>query len=174
MMACSRQEAELMSKTQAFNPNEVSFEQGVERIREATARAGLDRGGVVTSRHTEAQEAQKLLTVSNVPGGFRKWQLPVYLDRPSQLFITQAEANLTVPEHSHDEGDGIRFIAGGSIVHDGVELVAGDWMFIPAGARYSFKTGPMGALMCYCYCCCCAGRADLFREQGDPAPMLGP
>jgi len=163
-----------MRDEEVFNPNQVTFDQGLERIRHAVGRTGLRSGGVVTSRRAEAQEAQKLLTVSNVPGGFRKWQLPVYLESPSQLFITEAEPNLSVPEHSHDEGDGIRFIAGGSIIYDGTELIAGDWMFIPAGASYSFKTGPMGALMCYCYCCCCAGRLDLFDDPGDPAPLIGP
>jgi hypothetical protein len=164
-----------VKEPETFNPNQVTFDEGLERIRDAAQRSGLSRGrGVITSRDAEAQEAQTLLTVSNVPGGFRKWQLPIYLDRPSQLFITEADPNLLVPEHSHDEGDGIRFIAGGSIIFNGMELTAGDWMFVPAGARYSFKTGAMGALMCYCYCCCCAGRRDLFTDRGDPAPMVGP
>ena len=127
---------------------------------------------MITSRDEAARYAQKLLTVSEVPGGFRKWQLPVYLDRPSQLFITVAEPRADVPEHSHDEGDGIRFIAQGSIIYNGTELTAGDWMFIPAGSRYSFKVGELGALMCYCYCCCCAGTVELFPDTGDPAPNV--
>jgi hypothetical protein len=48
-------------------------------------------------------------------------------------------------------------------------------MFIPAGTRYSFQVGELGALMCYCYCCCCAGALDLFQEQVvDPPPIVGP
>jgi quercetin dioxygenase-like cupin family protein len=159
----------------AFNPNEVSFEEGLARIREAAKRSKLsvDRK-VVSSRDRAAQQAQRLLEVSNVPGGFRKWQLPVHLAEPAQLFVTVAEPDIEVPEHSHDEGDGIRFIASGSIIYNGKELTTGDWMFIPAGASYSFRVGPMGAVMCYCYCCCCAGRRDLFSDQGDPTPVLGP
>jgi len=164
----------LMSRPEGFDPNQVSFDQGVERLRSAAAKLGLDdRRGILTSRDPVAAEARKMLMVSNIPGGFTKWQLPVMLDRPSQLFITVAEPGATVTEHSHDEGDGIRFIAGGSIIHDGVELTAGDWMFIPAGVKYGFQVGDLGALMCYCYSCCCAGRADLFDfdEVVDP-PML--
>jgi len=160
----------------AFNPNQVTFEEGLERIKKVAEEVGLGkRRGVLTSRHRLAKKAMELLDVSNVPdAGFRKWQLPVYLDRPSQLFVTVADPGLEVPEHSHDEGDGIRFIAGGSIEYDGEELTAGDWMYIPAGARYSFNVGPQGALMCYCYCCCCAGRLDLAEARINPDPTLGP
>jgi quercetin dioxygenase-like cupin family protein len=82
--------------------------------------------------------------------------LPVYLANPSQLFLTIAAPETAAEEHSHDEGDGIRFITSGSIIYKGMELTAGDWMFIPKGEKYSFMTGRMGANMCYCYCCCCA------------------
>lgn len=157
-----------------FDPNQVTFEEGAARVRAVADRLGLlDRRQVLTSRDPEALEATRLLTVSNVPGGFTKWQLPVLLERPSQLFVTVAAPGAAVEEHSHDEGDGIRFIAGGSIVFEGFELSAGDWMFIPAGARYSFKVGALGAVMCYCYCCCCAGRADLFSEVSNPPVLRG-
>jgi len=161
--------------TETFDPNQVTFDEGVERIRAAVGQVGLKvRDRVLTSHDKEVKKAEALLGVSAIPGGFRKWQLPVYLDSPSQLFSTVAEPNAEVPEHSHNEGDGIRFIAGGSIHFDGKELGPGDWMFIPAGTPYSFRVGINGAIMCYCYCCCCAGRADLFDpsiwERSHPAP----
>jgi hypothetical protein len=151
-----------------FNPNQVTFDEGVERIRSIAGRVGLDdRGGILTSRDESVARAQDLLAVSEVPKGFTKWQLPVYLSNPSQLFITAAEPGAVTPEHSHDEGDGIRFIAAGSIHYNDTELTAGDWMYVPAGSRYSFTVGKFGALMCYCYCCCCAGRQDL-ADPGAP------
>jgi mannose-6-phosphate isomerase-like protein (cupin superfamily) len=151
----------------AFEPNRVSFEQGLERIRAATRKAGMDPARtILTSRDKAVRHAQQLLTVTEVPGGFTKWQLPVHLQEPAQLFITVAAPNAEAAEHSHDEGDGIRFIASGSIFYRDVELTAGDWMFVPAGAKYSFRTGPFGALMCYCYCCCCAGTVALFDPAG--------
>jgi hypothetical protein len=96
------------------------------------------------------------LEVKNVPSGFSKYQLPVYLDKPSQLFMSFGAPNTDVPEHSHDEGDGIRFIMWGSVEYNGQTLSGGDWMFIPAGTQYRMRVGPHGAGICYCYCCCCA------------------
>jgi hypothetical protein len=139
-----------------FDPNRLTFEQGIERIQSAIRSAGVTIEGIVTSRDDSVLELRKSLVVDNVPDGFRKWQLPVYLKDPSQLFVTWAEPGAKAAPHSHDEGDGIRFIAGGSIIYEGRELSAGDWMFIPAGAQYDFEVGANGALMCYCYCCCCA------------------
>ncbi|MEN8651616.1 cupin domain-containing protein [Streptomyces sp. 21So2-11] len=145
-----------MAKTK-FDPNRKSFEQCTERIQQAVKDAGLRTDGrIVTSRDENVEEAVKALTVDNAPAGFHKWQLPVYLNKPSHLFITVAEPGAKSSTHSHDEGDGIRFIASGSITYKGQELTTGDWMFIPAGVSYSFETGRFGAVMCYCYCCCCA------------------
>jgi hypothetical protein len=160
---------------QQFNPNAVSFDAGLERLRAFAEKTGFDQSeGIVTSRSRVGREATRLLKVANVPdSGFSKWQLPVYLDRASQLFITVAQPGLDVPEHSHDEGDGIRFIVAGSIEYDGTELTAGDWMFVPQGKQYSFTVGDLGAIMCYCYCCCCAGLTDLFGEDVvNPSPEL--
>jgi quercetin dioxygenase-like cupin family protein len=140
-----------------FDPNRLSFEDGVERIQRAVEESGLRaEGRVLTSRDPDVAKAAESLAVENVPEGFTKWQLPVYLREPSQLFLTVAEPGVEAPPHSHDEGDGIRFIAGGSIDYEGKELIAGDWMYIPAGSSYSFRAGRFGAIMCYCYCCCCA------------------
>ncbi|MEU7525455.1 cupin domain-containing protein [Saccharothrix sp. NPDC042600] len=164
----------MSSGNREFNPNQVTFDEGLVRIQQVVERVRLDTTKVVTSRQDDVAEAIKLLTVSAVPGGFRKWQLPVYLNRASQLFITVAEPDVEVPEHAHEEGDGIRFIVSGSITYDGEELSSGDWMYIPQGQKYSFKVGPRGATMCYCYCCCCAGRADLFEDVINPPRLVGP
>ncbi|MBC3193901.1 cupin domain-containing protein [Pseudonocardia sp. C8] len=140
-----------------FDPNRSSLAACMERIQEALKGHGRElNSGIVTSRDEDARELRRELAIDNVPEGFRKYQLPVMLPEQSFMFITVADPDVESPAHSHDEGDGIRFIAGGSIIYDGSELVAGDWMFIPRGERYSFRTGPHGALMCYCYCCCCA------------------
>lgn len=141
-----------------FDPNKLSFDDCVQRLRAAAEKVGLDqKKEILTSRDKAVQDATRLLEVTNLPdSGFTKWQLPVFLDCKSQMFMTTAAPGIEAPEHSHDEGDGIRFIISGSIHYNGQELTEGDWMFIPAGARYSFQVGRMGACMCYCYCCCCA------------------
>jgi hypothetical protein len=154
-----------------FKPTHISFDEGKQRINEALAKVGHKQGSrILTSRDREAVELCNLLAVdqSQLPKGFVKWQLPFYLDG-GQFFLTSAEPGRTVGEHSHDN-DGLRVIMSGSVFFDGIELNAGDWMYIPKGKEYSFKTGPMGALMCYCYCCCCAGR-ELSRSHD---PVINP
>ncbi|MER5471090.1 cupin domain-containing protein [Streptomyces sp. NPDC002935] len=142
--------------TTEFDPNRRSFADCVEAVREAVQKVGLrTEGRIVTSRDPKMDEAVRALSIDNVPPGFQKWQLPVWLDKPSHLFITVAEPGAKTPMHSHDDGDGIRFVVSGSITYEGQELTAGDWMFIPAGVQYSFETGRFGAVMCYCYPCCC-------------------
>ena len=140
----------------AFNPNSMSFAEGVERLQNAAKSAGIRGGDILTSHDDSAKKAVKQLAVTNVPAGFSKWQLPVFLDGPSQLFFSYAAPHTEVALHSHDEGDGIRVILNGSIFYNGVELHEGDWMFIPKGRPYEFKVGPRGAGMFYCYRCCCA------------------
>lgn len=160
--------------TQKFDPNQLTFDEGLDRIRRGLKKAKVSLGkGILTSRDKDVQAASNALQVGNVPDGFQKWQLPIHLDSPSQLFISTAKANAKVPAHSHNDGDGIRFIIAGSIIYRGVELTAGDWMFIPKGTSYSFEVGKLGASMCYCYCCCCAG-ARLFGEDVINPPVLQP
>lgn len=143
--------------TKDFNPNRLTFDEGIERLRRAVRDSGLEtEGRILTSRDKGVAGVEKALAVDNVPDGFTKWQLPVYLNSESQLYMTVAEPGAKAQPHAHNEGDGIRFITGGSITYNGQELTAGDWMFVPAGVEYSFETGRLGALMVYCYCCSCA------------------
>lgn len=150
-----------------FEPTHISFAEGKERIEEAWAKVGYKMGSrILTSRDHEAVKLCNLLGVArkDLPKGFTKWQLPFYLGG-GQFFITTAQPSAEVSEHLHDD-DGVRFIMSGSVYFDGIELNAGDWMFIPKAAKYSLKIGPLGALMCYCYQCCCAGRVlNLSQEE---------
>lgn len=140
-----------------FKPNALTFAQGVQRVEGANKKAGFDyKSKITTSRDKGAVSATKSLIVSNVPGGFKKFQLPVVIDGASQVFLSVGAPDTKVPAHSHDEGDGLRFITSGSIIYNGQELTAGDWMYIPKGKKYSFEVGPHGATMFYCYQCCCA------------------
>src|SRR5438309_3742025 len=98
-----------MATKTRFDPNRLSFDEGVERIQRAVEEVGLRADGrVLTSRDPEVAKAVEALAIENVPDGFTKWQLPVYLREPSQLFVTVAEPGIEAPSHSHDEGDGIR------------------------------------------------------------------
>ncbi|HEX8599393.1 MAG TPA: hypothetical protein VF952_12855 [Chloroflexia bacterium] len=156
-----------------FDPNQLTFEEGLDRIQRASEQTGIKlERRILTSREPEVEKLSHTLAVNNIPEGFHKWQLPVYLDSPSQLFISVAEPYAKVARHSHRDGDGIRFIVAGSIMYEGQELTAGDWMFIPAGHEYEFTVGRFGASMCYCYCCSCAGFQLGFDDVVNPPPFI--
>jgi redox-sensitive bicupin YhaK (pirin superfamily) len=105
-----------------------------EFVDQAISSIGMEmRAQILTSRDSRSRQLRDQLETKNVPGGFRKWQLPVYLSEPSYLFITVAEPGARSTEHSHDDGDGIRFIISGSINYADQELTARDWMFIRQG-----------------------------------------
>lgn len=158
---------------QKFDPNQITFDEGLERLNRAAKKVGVDlKGRIITSKDKEISELMRLLQVGNVPEGVLKWQLPVYLNAPSQLFISTVGAETKVPEHFHRDGDGIRFLISGSIIYKNVELTAGDWMFIPAKASYSFEVGRFGATMCYCYCCSCAPRILFGEDVSNPSPLI--
>lgn len=139
-----------------FNPNRLSFEDGVNMITRAARKAGVPRRRIITSKDASVQKAIRALGIKNVPAGFNKWTLPTYFNGPTQLYFSFAAPKAKVPDHSHDDGDGLRVIVSGSMFYRGQELKAGDWMFIPRGKTYSYEVGPMGVGMFYCYECCCA------------------
>ena len=144
-----------------FEPNRLTFAQGIERIKKAVNTSGDQASGkdtIITSRTKGFDKVFDDLMVHNLPNGFTKYQLPVFFDGGpgSQFFISVGSPNTEVGRHSHDEGDGMRFIVSGSILYGHQELTAGDWMFIPKGVPYSFKVGRLGVQMFYCYQCCCA------------------
>lgn len=142
--------------TNKWNSNELTFQQGLKRIVEENKKAGFDYSRqITTSQDKEAKSAVDGLKFPYVPDGFTKFQLPFALNSPTQMFISVGAPGTKVPEHSHDEGDGVRFIVNGSIKYNGKELKTGDWMYVPKGKKYSFEVGPLGATFFYCYECCC-------------------
>lgn len=153
-----------------FDPNQISFAQGAVRVEGVVAKHRLPTATkVLTSKDKAVVESLHDLSVTNVPKGFTKTQLP-FVFQQSQFFVSRAEAGAKVAEHAHDGGDAIRFVLDGSITYQGVELKAGDWMFIPKGVPYAIDIGRLGATMGYCYQCCCAGAVDVRDWIVDPAP----
>jgi len=148
-----------------FKSTHIPFDDGVKRIQNALSEVRYKIGSrILTSRDADAVKLCNLLAIdSGLPKGMTKWQLPFHLEG-GQFFITTAQPGVEVGEHSHEE-DGVRFIISGSIVYDGIELSAGDWMFLPKDARYSFKVGTLGATMCYSYQCCCVPRIALSGQE---------
>lgn len=141
---------------------------GVARIQEALRKSGVDIAGkILTSKDPEAVKLREHLQTPDGKDGLTIWQLPVILrctDAVSakntdedgvQMFVTVAEPSAKVAKHAHTEGMGIHFVASGSITAQGKELTTGDWLFVPAGAAYSFDVGAQGAVTIQCHCCCC-------------------
>lgn len=140
-----------------FNPNENTVDFCLKRVREAADASALDiNKGITTSQDPKVKEVVSRLEVTNIPSDFVKFQLPVVFDGPTTTYLSFGAPRTKVPEHSHDEGSGIRVILSGSIIYEGLELTAGDWMYIPKGVSYKFVVGDMGVGMFYCYECCCA------------------
>lgn len=139
-----------------FDPNKNDIDFCMQRANKAKQQARVDTKNIITSRDDNVLQSLDELEVTNIPDGFKKWQLPVYFEKATSMYISAAGPDVKVPEHSHDEGDGIRVIISGSIKYKGKELTSGDWMFIPAGKKYSFEVGSKGVIMFYCYACCCA------------------
>ena len=141
----------------AFNPKHLSFEEGKTRTLELMKKYNVDLGKIITSQDSTIRALQKELVVGErgVPQGFVKWQLPFFFPAGCLNYFSYGAPNATVGEHSHDEGQQLRIIMTGSINYKGKVLAQGDWMYVPAGMKYSFDVGPQGVGMFYCYQCCC-------------------
>jgi quercetin dioxygenase-like cupin family protein len=132
-----------------FVPQELSFEQGSERIHGALRKAKLDmENTIVTSRDPWAAQMREELRMTNQPSGVEMWQLPVVLNQ-SLLFMQVLAPGAEVPQHAHVRSAVFRLVISGSIVYDGKELKAGDWMYVPQGQSYSFAAGSAGATVMY-------------------------
>ena len=132
-----------------FVPQELTFEQGSERIREALRKAEVDfENTIVTSRDPWAERLRKELRMTNQPSGVTMWQLPVVLNQ-SLLFLQTLEPGTVVPEHEHVRAAVFRLVIRGSINYNGTELNPGDWMYVPRGQSYSFSAGNAGATVMY-------------------------
>lgn len=142
----------------SFNPNQLTLQEGLELVKEIQKDLGLDMNRIVTSRDVGDLYNNKKTQVTNVPPGFNKILLPFSTSRQATFYLSSGAPNARVPRHSHEEGEGVRFILSGSIIFEGQELTEGDWMYMPAKAPYEFQVGARGVTMCYCYCCCCAPR----------------
>jgi len=142
----------------AFNPNETTLKEGLELVNKLQKELQIDKTKIFTSKDVPNLYKHKTAQVTNVPPGFNKIILPFSTTKEATFYISSGAPNAQVPTHSHEEGEGIRFIVSGSIIFQGKELTEGDWMFMPARASYDFQVGPRGVTICYCYCCSCAPR----------------
>jgi mannose-6-phosphate isomerase-like protein (cupin superfamily) len=126
---------------------------GAQRIRASLKKHGINvKEGVITSRDPGMNDVRYALRRPDMPPGFQSWQLPVFLEGcPVFFFLTVAEPGAVVPSHSHQR-DLFRVVVAGSITTNGIELKAGDWMFVPKGTPYNYSAGlNPGAISFHCY-----------------------
>lgn len=144
-----------MSKKKEWKPDDrvIEGKPGAARIKTALRRRGVNVSKrVITSRDPGMDEIRYELRRTDMPPGIQSWQLPVILENcPVFFFLTVAEPGAVVPIHSHKR-DLIRFVLSGSIITNGIELKAGDWMFVPKGVEYGYSAAlNPGAIICHGY-----------------------
>ena len=130
-------------------------QQGVALINAALAEYGFStkRDQVLTSRDPNMSKVIKKLTRTNLPKGWKGYQLPLYLFKspPTFFFYQRARPGAVLPEHSHAV-DQIRIVMAGRLRYKRRTLKAGDWMFIPANLGYSIEALNSPDLeICYMY-----------------------
>lgn len=135
----------------------------VARVQKALSDVGVKLGDrVVTSRDSDFLKLREVLTIDKTPE-ITQWQLPFSIgpddaaqaSEGAQLFVLMSQPNAKIDTHSHSEGVSFHFVASGSAIVGGTELVAGDWWYVPTGKTYSFEAGPQGATTLGCHYCCC-------------------
>jgi hypothetical protein len=141
------------TKERPWNPNSQTFEQGRPYVEKQLKAAGLGYDKIVTSKDPRAKKLRQLLSTNNAPRGFKKFQLPFAFFQPTNMYVTEGAPGAEVAEHAHTEGPGMRYIVEGSIKLGRHTLGPGDWVYIPAGAAYSFRVGRKRARMVATYQC---------------------
>jgi hypothetical protein len=137
-----------------LRPDQLAVAPCLERGIRVAEEAGLDLNGVITSRDESVLATKDSLVCDSVSDYFQRWQLPVHVDGTSINYVSVGEPGSRVPEHAH-EGASLRFIISGSLIYEGTELIAGDWIYIPSEHPYSFEVGPYGVSLVGDYSCCC-------------------
>ena len=85
-----------------------------------------------------------------MPPGIRQWQVPIAFGEDGEIlcFTSEMDPGARVPEHAHDHLV-YRIIVKGSLLFNGMELKAGDWMVVPAGMSYELVAGTDGCTTRY-------------------------
>ena len=136
---------------------------GVKRVKDAMAQIGFDpdQQRTLTSRDAEAKAMIEPLRRHTLPEGFEQWQLPIIVQpkepTPWFSFMTVGRPGAVVPEHAHTTNAVMRLVLSGSLIHsdedheEEVELVSGDWVFIPVGKKYTMRAGHLGSVSAHWY-----------------------
>lgn len=133
-----------------WKPDDSTIEgdAGIERIKAALEKHNVTtQDRVVTSRDPGMDLVRHELMRGNMPPGVTSWQLPVWEQAGTMFpFMTVAAPGTVIPEHSHDRNL-FRIVISGSMRVNGIDLAAGDWMYVPSGVTYSYTAGWDGGVI---------------------------
>jgi hypothetical protein len=129
--------------------------KGVRRVKDVLRELGITLGDeIITSKDAEIAPLWEKLRRDTLPQGFAQTQLPIILgggNRPVMSFMTVGSANAILPSHSHKDDCLFRMIISGSIIWNRMELLPGDWMYVPSNKQYSFAAGKLGCVILHLY-----------------------
>jgi quercetin dioxygenase-like cupin family protein len=111
------------------------------RVKAALRKNKVSLGkGVITSRDRGMAAVLRDLKRTGMPKGVSTTQLPIVFGHYLLAFISTLDPGTIVPEHEHTVGV-FRVVIEGELIFGRKTLVAGDWMYVPAGTRYSIRAG---------------------------------
>ena len=114
---------------------------GARRVKAAVRRNKVSLGkGVITSRDAGVAAVTRDLKRTGMPKGVQTWQIPVVFGHYLLAFISVLDPGTIVPEHEHTVGV-FRVVIEGELIFGRKTLKPGDWMYVPAGTRYSIQAG---------------------------------
>jgi len=151
-----------MATTQKWKPDDTFHDiiagefKGVLRVKTALKELGITIGDkIITSRDSFMPALMEKLRRTTLPDGFQQWQIPIVLGgtsgRPVMSFITVGSPNAKVPLHGHKNDCLLRIVLSGSILYKDMELITGDWMYVPTGLQYAFTAGRLGCVVWHMY-----------------------
>lgn len=114
---------------------------GARRVKAALRKNKVSFGkGVITSRDRGMAAVMRDLKRSGMPKGVETTQIPIVFGHYLLAFISTLDPGTIVPEHEHAVGV-FRVVIEGELIFGRKTLLPGDWMFVPAGTRYSIRSG---------------------------------
>lgn len=124
---------------------------GVAAIKAALRKNHVRLGkGVITSRDPGIAKVTRSLKQKGSPDGVEQWLVPIVLGPDAEVlcFFSHIQPGVVVPTHSHVHST-FRVVISGDLKFGRKTLKQGDWMYVPAGVKYSFKAGKHGVCPCY-------------------------
>ena len=103
---------------------------------------------VITSRDKIAIDAMNNMASFGKIRGFHSWQLPFSFP-DANCFITIGEPGLEVPQDLNFPANQLKVVLRGSISYEGMDLISGEWIYIPNGRNCDFKAGLEGVVVIF-------------------------